>query len=114
MDKTAELVIRDSALSVIGLPTTDATSGVAISACVLAPRDPDEGMQVSIGRMLGERARSAMSETLAGRTPTGISGARLAGSDEASCEDPPGGGVRSAFIEGKRCFRLDLRIVVDE
>lgn len=114
MHEADELVIRDSALSLIGLPTRNAISGVAISACVMAPRDPDEGMQVRIGRMLGERARSVMSEMLTGRTPTGIIDARIAGSDEASCEDPLGEGVRSAFIEGQRCYRLDLRIVVDE
>jgi hypothetical protein len=113
MDSAAERAIRDSALSLIGLPNRTAADGVAVSVCVLADREPDEAMQVTIGRTLAERANAAMAEKLAGRVPTGISDARIAGSDEASCEVRPGE-IRSAFIEGGRCYRLDLRVVADE
>jgi hypothetical protein len=108
------LAIRESALSAIGLPSTAASSGTSISACVLATRRPDRAARVDIGRRLAEKMRTAMSEKLAGRLPTGIIEARIGSSDEASCEDQPGGGVRSAFIEGTRCYRLDIRVVTDE
>jgi hypothetical protein len=80
----------------------------------MASREPDEGAQIDIGRKLGEQARSLMSEELGHSTPTGIVDARLVQSDEASCEDPPGCGVRNAFIEGECCYRLTLKVLTDE
>ena len=114
MSAAHNLEIRESALSSIGLPSIAATSGIPISVCVMATRRPDRAERVDIGRRLAEKMGTAMSAKLAGRLPTGIIEARIEGSDEASCEDGPGGGVRSAFIEETRCYRLDIRVVVDE
>jgi hypothetical protein len=104
------IAIRDSALSLIGLPSGIGRTKVAISTCVLSTRDPDEGMRVNIGRVLGERAMTAMSDSLGNRIPVGVVDARVRSSDEASCKDLTEGRVRSAFIEGERCYRLYLRI----
>jgi hypothetical protein len=113
MNAADNLAIRESALSAIGLPSTAAASGISVSACVMASRRPDRAARVKIGRKLAEQARTLMSEKLAGREPTGIVHARVESSDEASCEDPPACGVRSAFIEGARCYRLRVRVVSD-
>ena len=116
MEVVSQLAIRDSALSLIGIPLGVGTLGDAqtISACVMAAREPDEGARIDIGRKLGEQAKALMSEELGHRTPTGIVDARLVPSDEASCEDPPGCGVRNAFIEDGCCYRLTLKVVTDE
>jgi hypothetical protein len=108
------LAIRESALSAIGLPSTAALSGISISACVMATRRPGPAARVDIGRRLAEKTRTAASEKLDGRLPTGIIEARVESSDEASCEDQPGGRVLSAFIDGTRCYRIEIRVVTDE
>jgi hypothetical protein len=112
----SQLAIRDSALSLIGIPPGNGARGATqtITACVMAVREPDEGARIDIGRQLGEQAKDLMSEELGKRHPTGIVEARLVPSDEASCEDPPGCGVRNAFIEGECCYRLILQVVTDE
>jgi hypothetical protein len=109
MNAADNIAIRDSALSSIGLPPGIGRTKVAISTCVLSARDPDEGMRVNIGRMLAERAITAMSERFGDRIPMGVVDARVRSSDEASCEDFTGA-IRSAFIDGDRCYRLYLRI----
>lgn len=114
MNPADNLAIRESALSAIGLPSTAAPSGISISACVMATRRPDPSARVDIGRRLAEKTRTTMGEKLGGRLPTGIIEARVGSSDEASCEDQPGGQVRSAFIDGTRCYRLEIRVITDE
>jgi hypothetical protein len=111
-----QLGIRDSALSALGIPPGNGPLGSqqTISACVMAAREPDDGDRIEIGRRLAEQARKLMSDALGGRAPTGITSAELVANDEASCEDPPGEGVRNASVEGGCCYRLILKIVTDE
>jgi hypothetical protein len=116
VDTGSQLGIRDSALSFLGIPPGNGTRGGAwtISACVMGGREPNPGERIAIGRKLGEQAQSLMADEMGNRTPTGIVDARLAVSDEASCEDPPGCGVSNAFIEGGCCYRLNLKVITDQ
>lgn len=112
MDAATEQAIKDSALGLLGLPVVEhapAPKSLKVVANCLATREPDEAMQVSIGRVLAERARKVMIEDVGDRTPASILHAKVEGSDQATCEDLQGESA-SAFERGERCYRLVLEV----
>ena len=111
MDEAARQVIQDSALELLGLPKVKHAPPYSIEAVAtfLTTREPDEGMQVSIGRVLAERAREAIGEHAEGRTPAGIISAEVDSADDADCKDLEGR-VGNAFVRGERCYRLVLQV----
>jgi hypothetical protein len=112
VDEATEQTIRESALRLLGLPEVGrAPGGIEVVATVLETREPDGGMKVSIGRVLAERARSAMTEKAGDRTPSGVISAEVDSSDHADCEDTQGR-QGNAFIRGDRCYRIVLHIAL--
>ena len=106
MDDATRQTILESALGLLGLPTIERQQGgVEVVATVLADREPDEAMRVSIGRVLAERARADLPANA-----SGVVDARVDSSDESDCEDLEGR-TGNAFVRGERCYRLILMAV---
>lgn len=110
VDGATRQAIKDSALGLLGLPVVErGPDSIEVVATFLATREPDEGMQVSIGRVLAERARKVMAEKAESRTPAGIISAEVDSSDHAYCEDLQGR-VGNSFVRGERCYRIVLEV----
>jgi hypothetical protein len=112
VDAVTEQTIKDSALGLLGLPVVEhAPASIEVVASFLTTREPDAGMQVSIGRVLAERAREVIAEKAEGLewTPEAIISAEVDSSDDADCKDV-NNNVGNAFTRGERCYRLVLQV----
>jgi hypothetical protein len=110
MDEETRQTIAESALGLLGLPSDEPRPGsIEVVASLLATREPDDGMKVSIGRVLAERARAAIAEQAKGQTPVSFSDATVDWSDDANCKDLQGQ-VGNAFVRGERCYRMVLHV----
>ena len=110
MEEEAKRTILDSALHPLNLPVLGPRPNTEqVVSTYLAPVEPQEAMQMNIGRVLAFRAR----EKLPGAA-VGIAEMKVDSSDEAICLDANEESASTFERPDHECYRLVLELVIRE